>query len=140
MKLISHRGNIDGPNIERENEPLYIFEALEKKFDVEIDVWWKENQFWLGHDKPQYCVKKEFLQNKKLWCHAKNIEALNKMLEDKNIHCFFHQDDDVTLTSKGYIWTYPNQQLTPKSIAVLPEEKINVKVAGICSDFIMRIS
>ena len=107
MKLISHRGNIDGPNIERENEPLYIFEALEKKFDVEIDVWWKENQFWLGHDKPQYCVKKEFLQNKKLWCHAKNIEALNKMLEDKKYflnECInnFKRQQEIVISTMGY--------------------------------------
>jgi len=57
------------------------------------------------------------------------------MLLNKNIHCFFHQEDDVTLTSKGYIWTYPNKQLTDKSIAVLPKEKPIIEVAGICSDF-----
>ena len=42
MILISHRGNLKGINPQRENEPLYIVEALEKGFDVEIDVWWKK--------------------------------------------------------------------------------------------------
>ena len=78
MILISHRGNLNGPNRNRENEPLYIVEALEQGFDVEIDVWWKDNEFWLGHDEPQYKVKREFLQNRKLWCHSKNIDAFFK--------------------------------------------------------------
>ncbi len=135
MILISHRGNINGSIPERENEPLYIIEALERGFDVEVDVWWKDDGFWLGHDEPQYQVKEEFLQNIKLWCHAKNIEALDKMLNNKNIHCFFHQDDDVTLTSRGYIWTSPGKKLTSKSIAVLPKKKPNKEIAGLCSDF-----
>jgi len=52
---------------------------------------------------------------------------------------FFHQNDNVTLTSKGYMWTYPTQKLTEKSICVMPElQTIDVKKsAGICSDFIL---
>tara|TARA_B100000287_G_scaffold334977_1_gene320353 strand:+ start:985 stop:1422 length:438 start_codon:yes stop_codon:yes gene_type:complete len=136
MILISHRGNINGSIPERENEPLYIIEALEKSFDVEVDVWWKDDGFWLGHDEPQYQVKEEFLQNIKLWCHAKNIDALNQMIENGKIHCFFHQEDDVTLTSEGYLWTYPGKQLTSNSIAVLPPDKGKLPdtIAGICSD------
>ena len=134
MILIAHRGNMTGSNIQRENEPLYIIEALEKSFDVEVDVWWKDDGFWLGHDEPQYQVKEEFLQNIKLWCHAKNIDALNQMIENGKIHCFFHQEDDVTLTSKGYLWTYPGKQLTSNSIAVLPEGNVPDGIAGICSD------
>ena len=30
MILISHRGNIDGPNLEKENDPEYILNALTK--------------------------------------------------------------------------------------------------------------
>ena len=77
MILISHRGNLNGKNKERENEPLYIIEATEKGYDVEIDVWWKEDRFYLGHDEPYYKVNINFLQNRKFWCHAKNIEALD---------------------------------------------------------------
>ena len=139
MILIAHRGNMTGSNIQRENEPLYIIEALEKGFDVEIDVWYKEDGFWLGHDKPQYPVDEHYLENPKFWCHAKNIEALSKMLDNNKIHCFFHQEDDVTLTSKGYIWTYPNKQLTDKSIAVLPQEiNKSLNCYGVCTDFVTR--
>ena len=139
MILISHRGNLSGKSDE-ENHPNHIDIALRQGFDVEIDVW-KVNQveWYLGHDEPQYKVSIDFLKNKKLWCHAKNIEALNKMLKH-NIHCFWHQKDDVTLTSKGYMWTYPNKMLTDKSICVLPEKNNEnpKKCFGICSDYIVN--
>ena len=54
MKLISHRGNLNGPNKERENHPDYIWEALQAGYEVEIDVWWVDGKFKLGHDEPQY--------------------------------------------------------------------------------------
>ena len=136
MILISHRGNLNGKS-DRENQPEYIKEALDQDFDVEVDVWYIDNKFWLGHDEPRYVVKKDFLKNEHLWCHAKNIQGLYSMLED-SIHCFWHQEDDVTLTSEGYLWTYPGKDLTPNSISVLPDNKPDVEVAGVCSDFIVR--
>ncbi len=39
MKYISHRGNLTGINLERENSPDYIMEAVTADFDVEVDVW-----------------------------------------------------------------------------------------------------
>ena len=144
MILISHRGNLNGVS-SRENRPGYIHKALWQGFDVEIDVWYVDGEFWLGHDIPQYKIEENFLENPRLWCHAKNIDTLYKMTSNSLIHCFWHQDDDVTLTSRGYLWTYPGKQLTKKSICVLPEfedKKSKVilpkNVAGICSDFIVR--
>ena len=138
MILISHRGNIDGNHNKNENDPELIKHILEMGFDVEIDVWDIFGSYFLGHDEPKYLVKKDFLKIDGLWCHAKNIQGLYSMLED-NIHCFWHQEDDVTLTSKGYMWTYPGKELTMNSIAVLPEEEIEVEVAGICSDYVVRL-
>jgi hypothetical protein len=136
MILISHRGNLNGKS-NMENRPGYIHKALGQDFDVEIDVWWfGDGGYWLGHDKPQYHVDENFLENPRLWCHAKNIEALYKMNINSLIHCFWHQEDDVTLTSRGYLWTYSGKQLTSNSIAVLPDKKPEVEVAGICSDYI----
>ena len=144
MILISHRGNLNGKS-NKENKPGYIHKALWQGFDVEIDVWYIDDEFWLGHDIPQYKIEENFLENPRLWCHAKNIDTLYKMTSNSLIHCFWHQDDDVTLTSRGYLWTYPGKQLTKKSICVLPEfedKKSKVilpkNVAGICSDFIVR--
>ena len=140
MILISHRGNINGINESRENSIEYISEALNLGFDVEIDVWYKDGEWFLGHDDPENYVVLDFLKNDKLWCHAKNIEALNKMLSYPQIHCFWHQEDDVTLTSKGYMWTYPGKKLTESSICVKPElnSKRPTKVLGICSDYIVN--
>lgn len=137
MILISHRGNINGPNEIRENSPYYIMEAIAEGFDVEVDVWYVDNQFWLGHDSPQYRTEYKFLLNEKLWCHAKNIEALMEM-KKYAIHYFWHENDTVTLTSKNYVWSYPNENFTKNTIAVLPELfNSNIKECrGVCSDFI----
>lgn len=148
MIYISHRGNLDGPNPELENSPNYITAALAKGYDVEVDVWWLENSgYWLGHDSPQYEVDKYFLSNKKLWCHAKDIKTISRLIRSEFarpnpfVHCFFHQNDDVTLTSKNFLWTYPGKPLDYGSIAVLPERAEdkwtqNDNFVGICSDYI----
>ena len=60
------------------------------------------------------------------------------MLNNNNIHCFFHQEDDVTLTSKGYIWTYPNKQLTNKSMVLPKTIDKNLECFGVCTDEVVR--
>ena len=139
MYLISHRGNLNGIQKDMENEPEYINNAINKGFDVEVDVRFEDNKFFLGHDFSQFEINKEFLLNKKIWCHAKTSEAL-VALDEIKAHFFWHQEDDYTITSKGYIWTYPGKKLLSKSICVLPE-KANYKeinCLGICSDFIEK--
>jgi len=142
MKKISHRGNLFGPNPERENSPHYIFEALAEGYDVEIDVWVNNSMVMLGHDRPTYSVNKNMLKMNGLWCHAKNIEALAHMT-DNGVNCFWHQSDDVTLTSNGYIWTHSDYyEYGPKSIAChmnkLTKQDLEIykDCYGICSDFI----
>ena len=138
MILISHRGNIDGKKPLLENSPPYIEKALKKGFDVEIDVWYHSNQWFLGHDEPQHLVKSDFLTNDKLWCHAKNLQALEQLVK-LGAHCFWHQEDDYTLTSRGVIWAYPGKDLVKNSICVMPERcefKIEIECLGICSDII----
>ena len=139
MYLISHRGNINGIQKDNENEPEYITKALEKGFDVEIDVRFSKGKFFLGHDYDQYEIDHKFLSNKKIWCHAKTSEALLALYET-NAHYFWHQEDDYTITSKGDIWTYPGKKLFSKSICVLPEiaNYKEINCMGICSDFIER--
>jgi len=137
MKIISHRGNLNGKNTYTENTISAISRALNYGFDVEIDVWYKNNNWYLGHDKAEYVINEFFLQNKKLWCHAKNLDAFSLMLKNKKINCFWHQNDDFTLTSKGYIWTYPKKDTKDNSIIVLTnqKDKIPKKCFGICTDF-----
>ena len=140
MILIAHRGNINGPYPESENRPDYIELAIQAGYDVEIDVWFENACFCLGHDEPQYEVSmKWLLKNKdKLWCHAKDIITFRALL-DLKMHTFIHDSDDAALTSKGYIWVYPGIKIVPDSICVLPEWSNQVVpdyCGGICSDFI----
>ena len=131
-----------GPNPLRENSPDYIEKALKLGFDVEIDVWHRNGQFYLGHDKPQYKVESSFLKNRNFWCHAKNLEALDEMLK-KKIHCFWHQNDEYTLTSKGIVWAFPGKMTSSQSICVMPENfnytPLKENYVGVCSDFIEKI-
>ena len=141
MILIAHRGNMDGPNPGQENDPVYIKGALEKGYEAEIDVWLLENNWWLGHDKPTYQVEDSLFRNKGLWCHAKNVEALEKLVTLSWVNCFWHQSDDCVVTSKKYIWTFPGKPLTMNSIAVMPENTQDQdlsKVAGICTDYVEK--
>ncbi len=139
MIFIAHRGNIDGTNRGRENNPDYISEAISKGYDVEIDVWFQGGDLYLGHDTPQYKVSAHYLVAfvNKLWCHAKDAHALRELV-NMGMNCFFHTREDVVLTSKQYLWTFPGKELVKGSIAVLPEihdDDISV-CAGVCSDFV----
>jgi hypothetical protein len=139
MIYISHRGNLKGRSVERENEPAYIDEAINAGFDVEIDMWWVDGRVYLGHDEPKYEVDNEWLVDRvdKLWVHCKNVELLN-WIRSTILHYFWHEEDTLTLTSKQYVWVYPGKQPIIGSIAVMPEiynDKIK-KCVGICSDFV----
>jgi len=141
MKLISHRGNINGGISSWENEPTYIDLAISKGFDVEVDAWFKDGKLWLGHDKPDFSVDFIWFRNRmtKLWVHCKNVESLEFFINcGYSVHYFWHENDTVTITSKGYIWAYPGKQPIKNSIAVMPEinnDKIS-ECIGICSDYI----
>jgi hypothetical protein len=138
MIYISHRGNINGRIPEKENHPDYVMQAL-ASYQCEIDVWLLKGKWYLGHDSAQYEVPIKFLLQDCLWLHAKNVSALWELCRHMT-NCFWHQNDDVTLTSERFLWTYPNKPLMPSSIAVLPElygQSID-NCAGVCSDFIER--
>lgn len=146
MIYISHRGNIEGKNEARENSPYYIMEAIAMGFDVEIDVWYIDGVWWLGHDGPQYQIELDWINDRseKFWVHCKNKQAVEYFIENDfetaNINWFWHEEDTMTLTSYGYVWVYPGKQIIKKSIAVMPEiYNDNVtQCQGICSDYIKR--
>lgn len=144
MILISHRGNINGRIIEAENDPLYIDDAIRLGYNVEIDIWFINGEFFLGHDEPQYKTDIGWIDDRshKLWVHCKNIEALSFLNKHNyDINYFWHETDTATLTSKKYIWAYPGRQPIKNSIAVMPElnnDDIS-KCIGICSDYINNI-
>ena len=136
-RIISHRGNLEGEDLEKENKPEYILKALKKGFDVEVDVFCIKSKLFLGHDEPLYPINRYFLKQRGLWIHCKNIEAIEKLLPD-NLNIFCHNKYDFTITTHEYIWVYPGKELTRMSIAVLPESipDWNIVVAfGICTDY-----
>tara|TARA_B100001057_G_scaffold258150_1_gene258297 strand:+ start:453 stop:887 length:435 start_codon:yes stop_codon:yes gene_type:complete len=142
MIYISHRGNLNGKVVERENSPQYIKEAIEAGYFVEVDLWWENSSLWLGHDEPQYKTSVYDLKDMstRLMCHAKNHKAITA-LNDADLHWFWHDNDDYTITSQGFIWAYPGKpSVGENTIAVLPEihETDTQLFYGICSDYIER--
>lgn len=145
IKYISHRGNINGKNINLENSPEYIKEALYKDYDVEVDIWFIDNKWYFGHDKPQYLINLDdykLMYDNRIWFHCKNLESLYE-LNKYNFNYFWHQNDNFTLTSRQYIWTYPGNKLKYNSICVLPElsnySNTELEIcAGVCSDYIEK--
>ena len=139
--LIAHRGNINGPNTEKENTIEYIEEAIKQNFDCEIDIWLINDLLYLGHDKPEHHVSIEWLNkyHDKLWIHCKNIESLC-FIKAHDFNCFFHDKDTYTITSKQFIWGNINSIINENIICVMPElytQNVNPKKAlGICSDYI----
>jgi glycerophosphoryl diester phosphodiesterase len=146
-RVISHRGNLVGPVPSEENSPLAIARALAAGFDVEVDVLWHNDQFWLGHDRPQYLTTSVELCNPRLWCHAKDVITLAQLL-DHGAHCFAHHEDNCALTSQGYIWYFAGMQVpATRAILVLPEKAMtrisgramHLKTfAGVCTDYPRR--
>ena len=139
MKLIAHRGNVNGPRPSSENNPEYLLSAVDKGYDCEVDVWVLDGDIWLGHDGPDYLVSKEYISNPAFWNHAKNLNALAYMLEH-GIRCFWHEGDERTLTSDGFIWTYPNKEVTSISVICLinKDDTVPENCYGICSDWVSK--
>lgn len=144
-KLIAHRGLLEGPDAAKENNPDQIFVARDMGYDSEVDLWRVHGEMWLGHDKPTYQITEKLLYNLPLWIHAKNIEALKWLTCTEGLRYFWHQGDDCTLTSNGYIWTYPEKPLTERSIRLMPEwhdpELKTLKETqcyAICTDWVLR--
>lgn len=153
MRYIAHRGNIDGRNAGKENSPDYILQALNRGFDVEVDVWLyqettkEEPAYYFGHDQPEYRVQipAVFLENPLVWFHAKTIQTFYALMRNSVTAFYIDGDHACALTTRGHIWTTPGNVLTPRSIAVMPEYSPNWRTAdlrqvyGICSDNLFAV-
>lgn len=106
---ISHRGNLFGVDPDKENHPEQIDLVLRRGFDCEIDVRCHEGNLYLGHDEPTHLIDANWLQRRydHLWVHAKDREALFTLQQISGLNYFWHQEDEYTMTSKGWIWCYP---------------------------------
>ena len=146
MRYIAHRGLTKGPNANLENCPEQILKSLGEGFDCEVDLWSVNSKYYLGHNSPTYLIDKEFLNQSGLWIHCKNLEALEFCQNNIKLNYFWHQEDDYTLTSKGYIWAYPGKALTSNCVMVMPEwedpklERVKgIECFAVCSDYVSRL-
>lgn len=140
MKIISHRGNLNGPKSCIENSHAAIRDAIALGFDVEIDLWIVDGKLKLGHDFPEFDENgliEEF--SDRLFCHAKHLEVI-PYLQALGCHWFWHETDTITLTSKGIPWCFPGIEvpasiildLEPQLLTALPDKNLNIY--GICTD------
>src|SRR6185369_258352 len=100
MKIIAHRGNLTGPEPKYENGVFTISVALNRGFDIEIDVWKLPNTggYRLGHDAPMMhqSVPQWFLEQPGVWCHAKDLYTLQHLQENPKINSFWQVDESVS--------------------------------------------
>jgi hypothetical protein len=146
--LIAHRGNLNGPDPSRENHPYYIEQAIEKGYDVEIDLRMYNGILHLGHDESQYDIDLSFLMKHqgKLWVHCKDNEAFHFVNKYTRLNYFWHDTDDYTMTSYGFVWAYPGKPpVGDRCVMVMPErhwtvaEMVKFKTYSICSDYVEQI-
>ena len=139
LKIISHRANLYGQDLSRENHIWAINECVLAGFDVEVDLWF-EDGLYFGHDKPENSVTKDYLLNmyNNLWIHAKNLKAVEWLYDMKEFNWFWHQTDMMTLTSKGIPWCYPGHYVST-GITVELEYKIIPKIYGVCTNYPIRM-
>lgn len=139
MILISHRGNINGPDSQLENHPTRIDNAIGRGYDCEIDVRVIDNKIYLGHDESKHLIDIGWLHKRRdsLWIHCKDLITLSKFNTCYNyLNYFFHESDLGVLTSHHYIWSTNNIN---NGILVMPESfdtKVNEYTLGVCSDYI----
>lgn len=139
MIFIAHRGNTQGAEPGFENKLDYMQAALSKGYYVEVDVQLYNGALWFGHDGPDSHANSDFLYNSRVIAHAKTIDAL-AILMKMGVHCFYHDSDECTFTSKGYVWCYPGVHLKHEKAIWLDlhrkplPELIPSKIHGICGD------
>ncbi len=146
MKLIAHKGNVNGPNPSTENTPQQIEWCIENGYDVEIDVRYnvEKDKFYLGHDESKYEINWWWLAGKleHLWIHCKDLTTLHEFTSNTSgYNYFWHQGDDYTLTSKGQIWASSGKPYKEDTVIVVenPEDVKEYDCYGICSDYVGKI-
>ena len=146
MKLIAHKGNVNGPNPSTENTPQQIEWCIENGYDVEIDVRYnvEKDKFYLGHDESKYEINWWWLAGKleHLWIHCKDLTTLHEFTSNTSgYNYFWHQVDEYTLTSQGQIWASSGKPYKEDTVIVVenPEDVKEYDCYGICSDYVGKI-
>jgi hypothetical protein len=147
MKIISHRGNINGPVPEKENSPSYIDAAIGLGYDVEVDLRFINGEFWLGHDLPQYKINKSWMDLRKenIWYHCKDIDSSLELIKlNEGFKYFCHSQDDYVITSVGKLWVHDLSKTINKDciIPLLNLSDItnykNTEPYSVCTDYVFE--
>lgn len=149
MKIISHRGNVCGPVPDKENRPSYIDVVIQMGYEVEVDIRYINDEFWLGHDRPEYKIEMSWMKLRKdyIWYHCKDQNSVIKFLElNDGFKYFCHKKDDYVLTSTGHIWVHDlcsdiNEKCIIPLLNLSDIQKYENSTPGfICTDFIKQVS
>lgn len=142
-KLIAHRGNVTGPQPDRENRFDYLIEAIAAGYDVEVDVWKAGGSWFFGHNGPSYSVTLTQIQEiaPHAWFHIKNVAA-GIAMGFHGFHSFTHDQEPYAYTSRGIKWSHrgePNQL----GIVCMPnldtEQDLIRNCHGVCHDYLDRV-
>lgn len=148
MELISHRGNLNGADPERENNIIYIKEAIDLGFSVEIDVWVINETWYLGHDNPDYKIVLDGLSDFRdhLYLHIKTPRNKVDVSCLKPFNYFWHEDEPFVITSKGDKWYYPCASVQTDGVNLMPEFSMGLEkfkevmslCPAVCSDYVLQ--
>lgn len=147
--LLSHRGNLDGPDPASENAPAHIDRAINAGFKVEVDLRVVERRggkrLMFGHDGPQYEIDEEWIRVRRddLLIHLKDFDALKYVARwHLPWHVICHSADPYTITSRGWPWLH-DLALQPSPDTIVPLITLEQlrsyphlrAVGGVCTDF-----
>lgn len=135
--VIANLGNIRGRDEVNENKLSYIQAALKSGWHVCVDVVFHCGSFILPFNGGFNPVPGAFLSKQRVWCRAHDANTLDALC-NINAHALFNSDAPG-LTSAQFIWTPAPFVLSPRSIAVFPEQAAsswleNAEPSGFCSN------
>lgn len=135
--LISHLGNINGPQPDKENRLAYLQAALAAGWHVCADVVFYQGSFLLPFDGGFNIAPPSFFSKQRVWSRCHDTDTLDALC-NVGAHAFFANDTIPTLTSAQFIWTPAPFDLAARSIATLPENNPGwlerFEPAGLCSN------
>lgn len=116
MKIYSHRGNLSGKD-PRENEPAFLLDCIALGFHVEVDLWFADGAYFLGHDEPTHRIDLADFDREEVIFHLKNAHVPHLERAD----AFAIENDPYVLTRRGLLWMNYGQPANPQGVMCSPE-------------------
>lgn len=139
---IAHRALVNGPDKRLENDIATIVHRCSNGLYSEIDIWYVNSKWYIGHDSPEEEIALEYLISPYLFIHAKNVDAFHELQIISNSHglnlrIFYHTEEHYALTTRGETIIYPGLPEKDGWLYMMPERtKLTLQSSGmICSDY-----